>query len=106
MGQQQAGALALIALGILIGAGAGGGALWRLWRGRQHSHEPLWSRLLATLATAGLTVGFIATGVYYFAPSASHLLWLAQVATGGFVAAIAGYVATIAPTLWRTLWAD
>lgn len=105
MGQQQLGALALIALGILVGIGAGSAALRRVRRQR-HSHEPPWSRLLATLATVGLTTGFIAAGVYYSAPSASHLLWLAQVAAGGFAAAIAGYVATIAPTLWRALWAD
>jgi hypothetical protein len=66
MSQQQLGAVALVALGILVAVGAGSAALRRL-RKRQRSHEPLWSRLLVMLATVGLTVGFIATGVYYYA---------------------------------------
>ncbi|MGZ3600360.1 MAG: hypothetical protein ACXWQ5_11770 [Ktedonobacterales bacterium] len=105
MSQQQLGAVALVALGILVAAGAGGAALRRRWR-RQHSHEPLWSRLLVTLATVGLTVGLIATGMYYYASPLPHLLWLAQVATAGFALAVAGYGATIASTLWRKVWGD
>lgn len=104
MSQQQLGALACIALGILVATGAGGAALGRLRR-QQRSHEPLWSRLLATLATVGLTVGFIATGVYYYdASAAPHLIWLAQVATGSFAVAVIGYGVTIAPALWHKVW--
>jgi hypothetical protein len=106
MSQQQLGAVALVALGILVAVGAGSAALRRL-RKRQRSHEPLWSRLLVMLATVGLTVGFIATGVYYYdAPPFPHLIWLAQVATGGFAVAVIGYVATITPALWHTVWGD
>ncbi len=112
MSQQQLGALALIALGIYVAAGAGFNALLqlglRLQRGRrrQRAPEPLWSRLLAMLATVGLTVGLIATGVYYYMSAVPHLLWLAQVATGAFALAIIGYGATIVPALWRKVWGE
>lgn len=103
MSQQQLGAVALVALGILVAVGAGSAA-WRLRR-RQRSREPLWSRLLATLATVGLVVGFVTTGVYYYyAPPLPQLLWLAQVATAAFALAVIGYVATITPALWRKVW--
>lgn len=106
MSQQQLGAVALVVLGILVAVGAGSAALRRLLR-RQQSREPLWSRLLAVLATVGLVVGFVATGVYYYyASSLPHLLWLAQVATGSFAVAVVGYVATIAPALWLKVWGD
>lgn len=106
MSQQQLGALACIALGILVATGAGGAALGRLRR-QQRSHEPVWSRLLATLATVGLVAGFIVTGAYYYNTSPfPRLIWLAQVATAGFALAVAGYGVTIAPTLWRKVWAS
>lgn len=105
MSQQQLGAVALVALGILVAAGAGGSAV-RRWRGRQRAPEPLWSRLLVTLATVGLAVGFVATGVYYYASAVPHLLWLAQMATGGFALAVVGYGATVAPALWRNVWGN
>lgn len=103
MSQQQLGAVAFVALGILVAVGAGSVAVRRLRRGRR-SREPLWSRLLVTLATVGLVAGFVATGVYYYASALPHLMWLAQVATGGFALAVIGCGATIAPALWRKVW--
>lgn len=105
MDQQQLGALALIACGILIAAGSGSAALWR-YRQQKRTHEPLWSRLLATLATVGLVVGFMALGMYTYDTPFPQPLWPLQVAAGGFTAAIAGYGVTIVPTIWRVLWVD
>lgn len=106
MRQQQLGALVLVALGIHVAAGAGGSAILRLGlqqRRRQRSHEPLWGR---SLATAGLVIGLIAMGMYYYTGALPHLLWLAQVAAVGFALAVAGYGATIAPALWHRVWGD
>jgi hypothetical protein len=105
MTQQQLGALALIALGVVVAAGSGSAALRRhLRRGR--GREPLWSRLLAALATVGLVAGLVSMGAYYYGPPLAQGLWLARVAVGGFTAAVVGYAVTITPTLWRALWAD
>lgn len=105
MGQQQLGALALFAVGLLVAAGSGSAALRRRRR-HERTREPLWSRLLATLATVGLVVGFVTIGMQVYGPPFPHPLWLAQVAAGGFATAIVGYAVTITPTIWRVLWAD
>ncbi len=99
MGQQQLGALVLFALGILVAAGSGSAALGRRRR-HERAHEPLWRRLLATLATVGLVVSFVTAGVHAYGPPFPQPLWLAQVAAGGFATALVGYA------IWRVLWAD
>jgi hypothetical protein len=100
MSQQQMGAVAFMALGVLILAAGMVGAARRRALGRR-SGERLTGRVLGGVATVGLSVGFVAEGLSGFVGPAGPWITLNRVAFVCFAVAILGYAATLARPAWR-----
>lgn len=100
MSQQQIGALALAALGLLAAAGVGIGAI----RGQNLlMGYSLPSRLLSSIAALGLACGVVMHGAYAYGAPLLHSNAVEQIAAYSLAVAIFSYTPLIGLALVRQL---